>query len=260
MDSILNNISILYVEDDDTIRLITEKFFQTMGIGTVNIAVNGRDGAIMFEEVEPDIVITDVNMPQMNGLDMSGIIKDISPDTPIIVTTTFDDSKYFLEAIEIGIDAYLIKPITDINKLKDLILKFSKIVIKHKELEEKNKILNEYKKAVDKSLIFSIYDNSGILKYANQKFIEISQYNSNEIIGIPHTQIIHPHMPKGMIEDMKKSVFESKKPWYGMLENMTKIGGTYYTEATIVPILDEHTNEIIEFMSIEVLQDLIFKI
>ena len=82
------------------------------------VAQNGQEGLELFKkyESEIDLIITDVNMPILNGLDMVKEIKKINLNIPIIVATAFSNKEYLLEAIDIGVDKYVLKPI-DIAKL-----------------------------------------------------------------------------------------------------------------------------------------------
>ncbi|WP_419768342.1 EAL domain-containing protein [Arcobacter sp.] len=115
--SILKNITILYAEDEKSLRDITLNILK----GFTNkqfVAENGLEGLELFKkhEEEIDLIITDVNMPQMNGLDMIKEIKKINPNISIIVATAFSNTEYLLEAIDIGVDKYILKPI-DMKKL-----------------------------------------------------------------------------------------------------------------------------------------------
>ncbi len=113
----LKDITILYCEDEDDLRNITSDVIKQF-TKKVYLAENGKIGLELFKEhaTEIDLIITDVNMPEMNGLEMSKEIKAINQNIPIIVATAFSNSSYLLEAIELGIDKYVLKPI-DMKKL-----------------------------------------------------------------------------------------------------------------------------------------------
>ena len=113
----LKDITILYCEDEADLRNITSDVIKQF-TKKVYLAENGKIGLELFKEhaSEIDIIITDVNMPEMNGLEMSKEIKAINHNIPIIVATAFSNSSYLLEAIELGIDKYVLKPI-DMKKL-----------------------------------------------------------------------------------------------------------------------------------------------
>jgi diguanylate cyclase (GGDEF)-like protein len=115
--SILKNITILYAEDEDALRDITLNILKGF-TKKQYIAKDGLEGLKLFEQYQDqiDLIITDVNMPNMNGLEMIKKIKVINPNIPIIVTTAFSNTEYLLEAIDIGVDKYILKPI-DMKKL-----------------------------------------------------------------------------------------------------------------------------------------------
>ncbi|EOH1526534.1 butyrate response regulator transcription factor BumR [Campylobacter jejuni] len=103
---------ILVVEDEiktreSLINVLSERFSKVIG------AQNGDEGLKKFK---PDLVITDIAMPIMDGLDMAREIKEISDDVPIVVLSAYSEKERLLRSIDIGIDKYLIKPV-DIEEL-----------------------------------------------------------------------------------------------------------------------------------------------
>ncbi|EFP1114053.1 butyrate response regulator transcription factor BumR [Campylobacter jejuni] len=103
---------ILVVEDEvktreSMINILSERFSKVIG------AQNGDEGLKKFK---PDLVITDIAMPIMDGLDMAREIKEISDDVPIVVLSAYSEKERLLRSIDIGIDKYLIKPV-DIEEL-----------------------------------------------------------------------------------------------------------------------------------------------
>lgn len=106
---------ILVVEDEiktreSLINVLSERFSKVIG------AQNGDEGLKKFKKFKPDLVITDIAMPIMDGLDMAREIKEISDDVPIVVLSTYSEKERLLRSIDIGIDKYLIKPV-DIEEL-----------------------------------------------------------------------------------------------------------------------------------------------
>ena len=118
--SILKNITILYAEDEDNLREITLNILKGFTKKQF-VAKDGKEGLALFKEHEKDIdlIITDINMPLMNGLTMIKKIKAINPRIPIIVATAFSNTEYLLDAIDMGVDKYVLKPI-DMKKLLQL--------------------------------------------------------------------------------------------------------------------------------------------
>lgn len=104
--------SILIVEDDrgicEMLGTVTRRKFRDV---TIYLAENGRVGVDLFKEYTPEIVITDINMPVMDGIEMAAEIKSIKVDTRFIVMTAYSDKAYFEKFSEIGFCEYLLKPI-----------------------------------------------------------------------------------------------------------------------------------------------------
>jgi DNA-binding response regulator len=115
MNEILKDISILLVEDESGIRAQLTDVFESE-FNKVIVASNGDEGLKKFKKYSPNIVITDISMPIMDGLDMAMAIKEISKDTPVLVLSAFSEKERLLKAIDVGIDKYLIKPI-DVDEL-----------------------------------------------------------------------------------------------------------------------------------------------
>jgi len=113
------DLVVLFAEDEEMI-------VETMGgylkrrFSELHYATNGEEGLKKFNEVRPDIVISDIEMPKMDGLKMCKAIKEISPDTPFIFTTAFSEPEQLAEAEKLGVSAYLVKPI-DYDELETAI-------------------------------------------------------------------------------------------------------------------------------------------
>jgi len=103
-------LEILYVEDDVSLleetSTILEKIFKS-----VDCASSGAEGLLKFSKNHYDFVITDIEMPELNGLEMSQKIKELDPNMPIVIISAYSNSSYLIEAINIGINYYVLKPI-----------------------------------------------------------------------------------------------------------------------------------------------------
>ncbi len=111
------SFSILFVEDDAVVCLAIGRILARQFPGsTVYTAENGLVGLELFKEHSPGIVITDINMPVMDGIEMAGTIKLIKADTKFIVITGYGDRNYLEKFSEIGFEDYIVKPV-DIEKL-----------------------------------------------------------------------------------------------------------------------------------------------
>jgi YesN/AraC family two-component response regulator len=101
---------VLSVEDDEEIQQQLSLFLKTK-VGELYTAPDGQRGFELYLKYKPSIIITDIRMPFMDGLEMAKIIREIDPTVPIIVTTAFNKKEYLIKSDELGINEYIEKPI-----------------------------------------------------------------------------------------------------------------------------------------------------
>lgn len=128
--NILKELKVLFVEDEVNISkllkdALSDYFF------SFTVASNGEEGLEKFKKVKPDIVITDIMMPKLDGLEMTKQIKAFDENTPIIVLSAFSDQEKLLKAIDIGITKYFIKPF-DPEEVLEYLMFLAKKLNKHR--------------------------------------------------------------------------------------------------------------------------------
>ena len=144
------NISVLFVDDNVTIRKLYRRILEKH-INNLYIAENGFHGLELYQRHKPDLVITDMVKPVMNGLEMVKEIKQIAPEAKFVVMSAYSEKDSFVEAIHMGIDGYLMKPV-EAKKLLSLIDEFAGITLMKWELERKEKKRQEAEEFLKKSL------------------------------------------------------------------------------------------------------------
>jgi len=111
-DMLNNKLSVLYVEDDAVARENGIEYLENF----FNIIYDAPDAIMaleLYHKYKPSIIITDIQMPRLNGLEFVEQIRQKDQKTQIIITTAFSDKKYLLKAIELKLVKYLIKPISE---------------------------------------------------------------------------------------------------------------------------------------------------
>lgn len=129
-----SELSLLYVEDDPAIREGMECFLKNR-FSRVFFADNGKEGLSLFCRHTPDIVVTDITMPVMNGLTMARQILAMNRDVGVIVTSAYNDFNYLQESIELGVNHYVLKPI-ERNKLDHALASCSSALMQRRNSEE----------------------------------------------------------------------------------------------------------------------------
>lgn len=118
----------------------------------------------------------------------------------------------------------------------------------NKRMLEKQKLLEDYKKAIDNSTIVSKTDKTGKITYANKAFCDISGYKLSELLGKPHSIVRHPSVEKAAFKDLWDTI-QSGKTWNGQIPNLAKDKSTYWVDASISPIYDDEEN-LVEYIAI----------
>jgi len=110
---------LLYVEDEENIR---EEMIEILELDfdKVHTAKNGKEGLELYKKHKPDLVITDIQMPLMDGLTLSKEVLSIKPDAKIILTSAFNENSYREQIEELGITAYINKPINIIELFEQI--------------------------------------------------------------------------------------------------------------------------------------------
>jgi YesN/AraC family two-component response regulator len=146
----LLDLAVLYVEDEAIAREEIAYFLKRR-VKKLVTATNGEDGLVRFREDRPDLVITDIRMPVMDGLKMARAMRNEYKGIPIIVTTAYSETTYMVEAIDLGVDQYVIKPI-DTGKLSAALEKCAEIIEyrrAHKRyLAEREQLITDLQKAL----------------------------------------------------------------------------------------------------------------
>jgi PAS domain S-box-containing protein len=232
-------IAILYVEDDPVTRNILCKMIPLKFPGIdFHTAENGMAGLELYKEHTPDIIITDINMPVMDGIKMAAEIKTIHPEANIIIVSAYSDTNYLLNAIEIGINHYLLKPI-DYKKLFVTIDKCIAGIILEDRLKEQNEHIRKLSRAVEQSPSMAmITDLHGTIEYVNPKFAEITGYPAEELIG-QTPRILKSGMTSPETYQALWSTINSGRVWHGEFLNRKKNGELYWESASISPVFDE---------------------
>ena len=174
------HLNLLYVEDEKSIRdvtiLILEEFFSN-----IIVAIDGEDGFEKFKNNDIDLVITDINMPKLDGLEMSSLIKDINTHIPIFIFSAYQSSEYLMEAIKIGIEGYLVKPFNIEQFMQTLYKTIDNINIRKENLEYKNSLEEKVQLQVEQ-----LNKNNKILEIAKEKAEASSKAKSEFLANISH--------------------------------------------------------------------------
>ncbi len=231
----LKKLTCLYVEDDkniiDSFLLILNKIFKK-----VYLAENGQEGLELFKKHSPDMVLSDIKMPQMDGLEMSKQIKLTDPDAYIILLTAFTDLEFLKKAIDLGVEGYITKPV-DKKKLYQKLNFLSEIIKHKKEAKENLQLLNKIFEEQNDAVILA-KDNE--IKLKNTTFIsEFGDFNTlDDLEEFLQTDLFFndkPSVIESTIKDQKKTyeiVYKKADETHKIIsfKNITSLNKEIYTD------------------------------
>jgi two-component system, response regulator YesN len=173
-------ISFLIVDDEKNVRYLTRISIVDAGFQDECIyeADCGTDCLEKFRKHAPAVVITDIVMPDMNGIELLGEIKKESPETPVIMLSAYEEFQYAKEALKLGAFDYLLKPVSgeEIKKVLERVMQY------YDDITRNDNRLSELKSEVQR------YKNR-IRKYKEQ-IIDLPDENENEFEDIMDSNII----------------------------------------------------------------------
>lgn len=122
------NLKILLAEDAPVVQMAMKKFLDELDLNNIHCANDGQQALEMFGQAKKEgsnfgLIITDIRMPNLNGLKFLRSVREIDPQIPVLIVSSENDTKTVMKAIELGASNYLIKPIT----VRDLAIKINKI-------------------------------------------------------------------------------------------------------------------------------------
>lgn len=179
----LKNMTILYAEDEEGIR---KNISDALSYYAKDVyeACNGKEALEIYEEKKPDIILSDIHMPILNGLEFVKEVRKNNREIPIIMITAHTDKEYLLDAVELHMEKYIVKPV-DIDELFETLDKCVYILDSNKKTSLSN----------HKDYIYD-YDRKE-LKYKNENvilnkkemiFLELLICNQNRIVTYDELQ------------------------------------------------------------------------
>ena len=253
------DLKLLYVEDNketrESITLMLENFFDNITFG-----VDGEDGFKKFEKKfnskkenkQFDLVITDINMPKLNGLEMSEKIKLLDSDIPILIISAFNESEYFNKCIKLGIDGYFLKPL-DINTFLLTLSKIVKAIQNTKDAKKHQELLIRYAKQESLTEMLSniahhwrqplstISAAAGAIEVNNELFISTPADNVKYAQNIIKTT----ELLSGMIEDFTQVFGDLKKDdikeisFKKLIKNITNDNDAKYKDIKLISNIED---------------------
>lgn len=245
----LKQLTILYVEDEDIAR---EQFAKSLRrlFKNVILGVNGEDGYNKFQEARLasqsiDLILSDINMPKMNGLEMLEKIRELDENVPVMYTTARTETEYLQRAIELNVNHYALKPIN----LEDIVLRIQRVCEKQyfqTVIDAKNNELKNYLTIINNvAAIFKI-NEKGEITFINDLLCDLFKEEKESLLGKDFKELFHPQLLKDFTQEMLTTIKEDKT-WNGDIRYKNHLKESFYIRSTIFKLAQDNG---IEYISI----------
>lgn len=236
----LKTLTILYVEDEDVARQklakILERFFKK-----VILASNGEEGYKTYQKEmltnNIDLILSDINMPKMNGIEMLAKIRETNQEIPIIYTTARTESEYLLKAIELNANHYVIKPIDiedTINKAQHVCEKiYYQSLVKQKNIE-----LEQYSSVLDNVAAVFKLNNEKNISFINSLLLDNFKQKEDEILSKNIQDLFHKDVSPNFINEIFETV-KKGSTWQGNIKFTSNDNEAFYLNTTMFQIISD---------------------
>ncbi len=188
----LRGLKILFVEDEEIAREMLENLLLRI---TDNLIVrkNGEEGLKAYKEFRPDIVISDIKMPRMNGVEMAAEIKEIDKNAAIVFLTAHKEPMLIVKAVELGIKRFVFKPVR-LKEIKEILSTIAKEINVERELQKKEQEIEQERDLTMKilntqnNIVLLSNKHDGIIR-ANSRFFDYFPFRDLNDFKEEHTCI-----------------------------------------------------------------------
>lgn len=238
-----NKSTILIIDDDEFNLFFIKKCIQKF-TDKIYTATDGESGYLLYLRYKPDLIITDISMPFMDGLQLATKIRLEDDQTPIIIQTAIDDKNIILNAIDLGITNYLVKPLNP-KAIESTISKVLEQVYFKNNFQRQHDFIQTLSLALKfTSAIVIIANLKGTVVYANDKFFTFTKYKKEDLKSLEIDEIFKSKTSViGKVID-KIAIGQNKLELILKLQN----GETSWTSTTFNKITDANNNTNLVFV------------
>lgn len=229
---------IVFVDDEQMIRqsIVSLIDWQQLGFELVGEASNGQEALTVIEQTLPDVVITDIRMPIMDGLELSRAIKDIDPTIKILILSGHESFDYAQSAIRLNIHAYLLKPVSKAD-LEQVLMDISQTI----DEERRNandifKVTKEYMQHLDAlkrgyliGLVTDMYQphDEGRLRNIAELYQVKFNDDANAVITLTLLNEVIPQVNEAVTNASKDIIFNGELQWVAYTRTIREVCAKY---------------------------------
>lgn len=228
-------LKVLIVDDESNTRDLVKMSiaWESLNMEVVGDATSGLEAIDMMDKLLPDIIITDIQMPYMDGLTLSKIIKESHPDISIVILTAHDEFSYAQSAVSIGVSDFILKPI-DKNILLETMTKVVNNIKSNRDSLSELKLSHQYIKSnitiFQNKVLNDLISNSSNLSFGSDE-LSMVDININTEYDTYQISLINIAIDKGKYTNLERQILLQNCCSY--IKNLWQLSGNAYVFADI---------------------------
>lgn len=231
----LKHLSVIYAEDDEFTRVLYAEMLQTL-VSDLRLADNGRMALDLFAERHCDLLITDLEMPGMDGLQLCQALRDQEPELPVVIISSHDQGDLLLQTAGLGIDGYLLKPLV-LENLGRTLLRAAERLFARRQLEQAARYWRQTFDAIPD--LIAILNQGYRVVNMNRAALQGLGVTLEEAIDQDYCAMLHP---TGVLPDeCARRRLEGGCCMKATDQPVAMLGGYYHV--TVTPIRDDQGQE-----------------
>ncbi len=255
-----NRLTFLVIDDEFVTRTQLRNALESLGHNVLE-ACDGSRGLEIVAQERPDIVMTDLRMPVMDGEAVLGHLRRTNPDLPVIIVSGTGDIQQAVVTLRNGAWDYIVKPVRDLELLRAVINRAnerSRLIIENRKYQQHletlvrdraKELLKLSQVATQSPVSIVITDTEGRIEFVNPKFCQVTGYSSDEVMG-RNPSILRSGKTRPEIYHQLWTTITTGGVWEGELENKKK-NGDFFNEHTIISPIKDNNEIISHYMAIK---------
>ncbi|WP_456382597.1 response regulator [Hydrogenimonas sp.] len=235
LDRPLESCTLLYVESEKEVRNYVIPFLGPR-VRTLWVAENGKAGLKLYEKHKPDIIVTDLKMPKMDGIEMSKIIRSEDCDIPIVLIASYSDQHHLFAAIDARISAFLRKPVK-INELIRTVEDLAKKITFERAQQRIQATMAQHYLAIEEEALLIYLDAEGKILKINDAMGMRLNYPLHLLGGEPFESLLYKEGTKRRYHSLFRAI-EKGDSWHGEIHLINRQDMELTFKATLIPLYD----------------------
>jgi PAS domain S-box-containing protein len=245
---------VLYVEDEKDVRQFVVPFLAKR-VKTLWVAENGQKGLEIFEKERPDIVVTDLKMPKLDGIRLAKRIRAEDGEVPIVLMASYGDEHQLFAAIDARINAFVKKPVK-VNELLRTVEDLAKQITYERSQRNVQAKMAQHYLAIEEEALLIYIDKDGRIRKINGQMAQRLNYPLDLLLEEPFESLLYKDHRLNRYQSLFNAIKKGES-WHGEVHLVSQFDMELIFKATLIPLYDTDRPDYQFMMLLEEITELV---